>query len=273
MENTQVQLAFCQFDVQLGNRKKNYEKVEELLKKTNADIIVLPELFTSGYHFSGQSEVDAAAEYAGKETAQFLLTLAKKKSCFIFAGFPEKTDSGVYNSSILAGYDGTEVYYRKAHLFGEEKKYFLPGNSPLEPVELHLKTGKTVRAGLMICFDWFFPETARTLALKGAQVLLHTANLVMPYCPDAMVTRCLENQVFSVTCNRIGKETCGDKTLVYIGRSRIINPKGVVLAEGGTDTEEIQTATIENVNIADNKNLNSHNHIFHERRTDLYRLS
>jgi len=75
---------------------------------------------------------------------------------------------------------------------------------------------------MMICFDWFFPESARTLALKGAQLILHPSNLVMPYCQDAMITRSIENRVFSITSNRIGREGGYN----FTGKSQIVSFDG-----------------------------------------------
>jgi len=63
-----------------------------------------------------------------------------------------------------------------------------------------------MRVGMMVCFDWAFPEVARALALKGADLIGHPANLVLTYCQQAMVTRCIENLVFAVTANRYGTE-------------------------------------------------------------------
>ena len=63
-----------------------------------------------------------------------------------------------------------------------------------------------VKVGVMICFDWRFPETARSLALKGAEIIAHPSNLVLPHCPQAMITRCLENRIFAITADRVGEE-------------------------------------------------------------------
>ena len=272
MNNENVKVGFCQYDVIFGNKQKNYDKVYSLLKDKSFDIMVLPELFTSGYFFNDQKEVDAMAETQGGETFKFLKQLASEKNAYIYAGFVEKADGGVYNSSVLVGYDGTEVYYRKAHLFGNEKKFFKKSNQKFVAPDIVLKSGKKITVGLMVCFDWFFPEAARTLALKGAQLLLHTTNLVMPYCPDSMPTRCLENQIFSVTCNRIGTEQFGDKSLTYIGRSVIVNNKAKILAEAPVDKQSVQIIEIENIDDAKNKFINSVNDIFADRRTDLYSL-
>jgi predicted amidohydrolase len=83
-----------------------------------------------------------------------------------------------------------------------------------------------VKVGMMICFDWIFPESARTLALKGAQIIAHPSNLVLSYCQQAMFTRAVENRVFTITANRTGTEINGDKELYFTGKSVIVDTKG-----------------------------------------------
>jgi len=98
----------------------------------------------------------------------------------------------------------------------------------------------------MICFDWFYPESARTLALKGADIIAHPSNLVLPHCPDAMVTRCLENRVFAVTCNRIGsEERAGKKRLTYIGNSEVVNPAGNILWRAAGNQVDLSVVEID----------------------------
>src|SRR5919202_6692477 len=120
---------------------------------------------------------------------------------YLVAGLAELHSERCYNSAVVLGPSGFIGTYRKTHLFFEETLLFAPGDTGF-PV---WQAGGA-KIGVMICFDWFYPEAARTLALKGAEVLCHPSNLVLPYCPDAMVTRCLENHLFSVTANRIGSE-------------------------------------------------------------------
>jgi predicted amidohydrolase len=121
---------------------------------------------------------------------------------------------------------------------------------------------------MLICFDWIFPETMRTLALKGAQVILHAANLVMPYCPDAMVTRALENRVFIVTADRIGEEKRNGKEYKFVGKSQIVAPNGEVLIRA-EDEECVKIVDIDPV-IALDKKVNDFNDLFADRREDLY---
>lgn len=268
-----IHLGYYQFEPKLGQKAENLQQVSTVLARYAGplDILVLPELFNTGYYFTSIQEVLSLSESPQGETYQTLKKLAKTKNCYIFGGFAEREGDHAYNSSMLVAPSGEQWIYRKAHLFAEEKLFFKPAQTPLQPIEIEIRNTK-VKLGLMICFDWFFPETARTLALQGAQILLHTANLVMPYCPAATVTRCLENRVFTVLCNRTGKDTRADsKTLAFIGQSRIVNPKGQVLTQSDENTEEIQTAEI-NPADADDKNLNPLNNLFQDRRTDLYKL-
>ena len=77
--------------------------------------------------------------------------------------------------------------YKKIHLFNRENLWFTPGDEAPKVYEID-----GVKIGVMICFDWIFPETCRSLALQGMQVLAHPSNLVLPHCQSAMITRCIE---------------------------------------------------------------------------------
>jgi predicted amidohydrolase len=126
------------------------------------------------------------------------------------------------------------------------------------------------RIGIMVCFDWFFPEAARSLALAGAEIICHPANLVLPYCPDAMVTRCLENRVFAITANRTGSEMRGGKKrLIYIGRSEVVDPGGRILFRAPRNREALRILEIDPREARD-KALNRYNHLLRDRRADLY---
>jgi 5-aminopentanamidase len=122
---------------------------------------------------------------------------------------------------------------------------------------------------MMVCFDWFFPESARMLALKGAQVICHPSNLVLPYCQTAMVTRCLENRVFAVTCNRTGTEHRGGKVLHYTGASQVVDTGGNLLSRAGENEEVAVVVDIDPAKAQD-KQLNLHNNLFGDRRPSFY---
>jgi len=126
--------------------------------------------------------------------------------------------------------------------------------------------------GVMICFDWIMPEVARTLALKGADIIAHPSNLVLPYCPAAMITRSVENRVFTVTCNRVGvEERVRGARLEFIGTSQVVSPRGEVLARAGRRGESVSVVEIDPVEARD-KRVTPANDLFRDRRPRLYDL-
>ena len=122
----------------------------------------------------------------------------------------------------------------------------------------------------MICFDWLFPESARTLTLLGADIICHPANLVLPNCQKAMVTRSLENGVFTITANRVGTESRGGKDpLTFTGGSQIVDNLGRVLTKLGPDDTGVVLTDIEPVR-SRNKILTAHNDRLRDRRPEFY---
>jgi predicted amidohydrolase len=183
----------------------------------------------------------------------------------LVVGLPECEGEQCYNSAIVVGPSGFVGSYRKSHLFFEETLFFTPGNSGLHVWDI----GKA-RIGVMICFDWYYPEVARTLVLQGADILCHPANLVLPSCPDAMITRSLENRVFSLTANRVGQEARGGKSpLTYIGKSGLISPRGEILSRAPIDKEELTVLEIDLAEARD-KSINPYNDLLKDRRPHLY---
>ena len=110
---------------------------------------------------------------------------------------------------------------------------------------------------------------ARTLALSGAQIIAHPANLVLPYCQAAMLTRSLENRVFTATANRIGSEMLGAKRLTFTGKSQITSPRGELLGQLKADRPGILVRDIDPTEALD-KSLTPLNDIFEDRRPEIY---
>ena len=123
--------------------------------------------------------------------------------------------------------------------------------------------------GVMVCFDWVFPEAARTLALQGAELICHPSNLVLAYCQDAMRTRCLENAVFAVTANRIGTERRPRGELTFTGQSQIVSPGGEILAHSGAADESLVVREVD-LSAARDKSMTAQNDLFADRRPEFY---
>jgi predicted amidohydrolase len=245
--------------------KENIAHATELIGRSGADLYVLPELCFSGYTFTSHDEAQAFSEpAAGGFSIEKMMELATEIDAAIVFGFPEKAPKGLYNSCAFVNPERNVKVYRKLHLFLHEKDWFLPGDGPLGTIEF-----RGSRIGMMICFDWIFPETARTLALKGAHIICHPANLVMPYCQAAMITRCLENRVFAVTANRTGEETRGGQKNVFTGQSQIISPVGKILYRSSNDKDEIGIADID-YKESEDKAVNVKNNLWADRRPQFY---
>ena len=262
-----IRVGFVQFDVRFGDTEWNLGKAADAIPPLDADLVVLPELCTSGYLFTSEQEVADAAESAESgPSVERWRREAARRNVHIVAGIAESADDRIYNSAVLVRPSGEVDIYRKTHLFGREKLWFAPGDTGFNVFEIG-----DVRVGIMICFDWIFPESCRTLALGGADIICHPANLVLPYCQEAMITRCIENRVFSITANRTGIENRGGHHFDFTGRSRIIGPYGDVLAEGPVRGDSAQVVEID-LNEARNKSLGEFNNLFDDRRPDSYSL-
>lgn len=203
----------------------NIDATLRLIGRKRADLIVLPELFNTGYNFRNRREAASVAESVPQgPTTQTLREFSKRDGAILVAGIAERKGTSLYNSAIVVK-DGKFLgSYRKVHLFHNEKKFFKPGHE--------FKVFGNV--GVMVCFDWYFPESARTLMLKGAEVIAHPSNLVLPNCPESMKTRAVENRVYTITADRVGVE----RSLRFIGQSEIVDPHGRIIYRASGTKEE-----------------------------------
>jgi predicted amidohydrolase len=259
-------LGIAQFKPLLGQVDKNLATAKRLLTKHPFDLAVLPELATTGYLFRTRKSLQAVAEDSRGASFRFFEELSSETGGAIVWGVAEKKGKKIYNSAVLTTPEGDHHIYRKTHLFFREKLIFDPGDTGFKVI-----TWRKVRIGVMVCFDWIYPESARVLALKGAQVICHPANLVLPYCQDAMVTRCLENRVFCATANRVGTEKAGAFSLSFTGKSQVVDPKGNRILTLGRSEQGFKTVKI-NPRLSDTKTVNRHNDLFADRRTGCYAI-
>ncbi|MFX1482638.1 MAG: nitrilase-related carbon-nitrogen hydrolase [Promethearchaeota archaeon] len=259
-----LRLAVGQFNPKVTKIQENISGVKDLLQQAtmnSVDVLVLPELCNSGYVFETENEALSSAEEIPTGKMSFELLEWSKTGRMVVAGICEKSDGGLFNSAAVFASGKHIVTYRKVHLFLNEKSWFVAGDSEPPVVEFN---GNNF--GVMICYDWVFPEMARILTLKGAQVILHPSNLVLPYCQDAMITRSIENRVYTATANRTGTE----RIVKFSGKSQITSPLGKRLVS--LDSKETKLAWIDiDPAAADDKEITKRNHILDDRRPDVYK--
>ena len=257
-----MRLGFLQTEPRFGAVADNVEGIVKALARVRGATIVLPELCTTGYVFESRAEAVALAEPVDGPSLRALGSLARLNNLVLCAGFAEKSGRHVFNSAATILPSGRTHVYRKVHLFDREKLIFDPG------AQFRVIPG-AVRYGMMVCFDWFFPEACRSLALAGADVILHPANLVLPYCQTAMITRCLENRVFAVSCNRVGTERRAGAALRFTGASQVVDPRGRVLARASDSRTELHVVTVDAAQARD-KHVTARNDLFADRRPRAY---
>lgn len=264
-----VRVGFAQTAPVFGDLSGNLERAHRIAEGAPAfDLLVFPELFSTGYLFLDRAEARSAAEDPDGRSVSFLRDLARRRGAWVCGGFAERAGGQVYNAAALAGPGGEVHVYRKVHLFDRETECFDPGDRPPGCRTLRLGA-RELRIGMMICFDWFFPETARCLALDGADLLLHPSNLVLPFCQEAMRTRCLENRVYAVTANRSGADRRGAETLSFTGSSQITGPRGEVLVRADAQGECVEVVSVDPARARD-KRVTPRNDLFGSRRPGMY---
>lgn len=225
-----MKISIAQFKSELGNVEKNFSTAERLIEAAqDSDIILLPELWSTGYY---PTPVEDFADKDGQRTIEFLCAAAQRFKVNIIGG-SVIVDSGgqIFNRCLVANRQGElAATYDKTHLFSfaKEHEVFRAGNK-ISTVELD-----GVRCGLAICYDLRFPEFIRKIALTGAEIIfIPAAWSLKRLVPRQILTkaRAIENQVFIVFANSSGK-------------SEVVNPRGEVVAESGRG-EEILTVEID----------------------------
>ena len=228
-----ISVSCAQLLPKLGDRAANLEKmsvyVEQIMaEKPGTNLIVFPELMTSGYEGTPEMFQELAETLPNGESMQVMGALAKKHHVHIIYGLPERdpvlTDV-LYNAAVLINSDGIAVgTYRKGHPFADEKRWCRAG------CEVPVFDTEIGKIGIMICWDTGFPEIARCCALKGADLLVVSTNWEDPYADDwDLITkaRAFDNTLHLVAANRIGDD---GKTLSFFGHSKIMGPTGREIA-------------------------------------------
>ena len=260
-----MKIAIIQYAPRFGEVDENLDRLRSMVADVEADVFLFPELFSTGYLFKDKAELRSLAEpFLGGPTHRFLEGLARDKDAAVLGGFPELAGESLFNSAAFVLPDGNATLYRKIHLFSKEKLIFDPGDMPFRVVEF-----RGARLGIMICFDWIFPESYRTLALRGADVVCHISNLVLPYCQRASYAHAVSNRIFVAVANRVGTESRGGEELRFTGQSIVYSPSGDVLGELGDSEESVLTMEIDPF-IAHDKRITEQNDVIADRRPEFY---
>jgi len=230
-------------------------------RSEGAEVLLLPEMYLSGYNIGPSNARELAITQSGPEMARAQKIAAGNNIALVF-GYPERVGDTVANAAILIGPDGKILLnYRKTHLFGEiDRAMFKCVGGEFPIAELH-----GFKIGVLICYDIEFPEPARRLALAGADIILIPTAQMEPYeqvAKHVIPSRAYENQLYVAYANHSG----ADDGLSYIGLSSICGPDGAVLAAAGS-FEEMIFATADAAHLAKVREVDT---LIADRRPELY---
>ena len=266
----QIRGAFVQMRPVFGANEVNVEQGINLASRLVADLYVFPELMNTGYAFKSKTECLKLSEsLEDGPTVQSLQEFSEKKKCALVAGLAEREGVRTFNSSVVIERGEILGTYRKMHLFYREKLWFSKAESGFKVFDLK---SLQCKIGVMICFDWIFPEVSRELAMSGAGVICHPSNLVLPGKAQAgTLVRAFENKVFIITANRVGNENRGPKDKFrFTGRSQIASPLMESIASAGPSESVAKAASLD-LELSRNKKATSMNDLMRDRRPEYYR--
>jgi N-carbamoylputrescine amidase len=270
-----VLIACAQYAIYDGDPEANLERsVAAILDaaRDGADLVVLPELANSGCDFSSRKHALGLAEELGHSSSPTLRAwreLAEESSVFVVGGLLEREDDSLYNSAVTIGPNFFRRY-RKTHFWDKEKLLYERGD------RLPVFETPLCNIGVLICYDAWFPETARTLALRSADLLCIPANAPDDWVLEEQrqgnlamlnvhaISHANANRLFVACANRVGD--------AYLGRSCVVDPTGGVLAFGSATAEELISARIQIDRSRREKRLTSRSHAFGDRNPTVYGL-
>lgn len=231
----EISIAVVQMSPKLNESSENLLKMSEMIGKIasqeKVDLIVFPELITSGNEL-GLRFTELAQRVPGP-TVNLIAQRANDYGVYVAFGMvtKERVESVLYNSAILIGPDGELVdVYNKVHLRGEERMAFREG------IRLSVNDTEVGTIGMMLGYDLAFPEITRSLVLDGADMILVMANWEVNYMDEwktYLRSRAYENSVYMVGANRVGE----DITLNFGGESMVVGPRGQIFASMADETD------------------------------------
>jgi predicted amidohydrolase len=254
-----------------GNLAYSVELIEQAAAR-GANLVVLPELANTGYVFKSRQEAfQLAEEIPAGPTVAAWSACAALVYLHLVCGITERQGAKLYNSAVVIGPSGYIGTYRKVHLWNEENLYFEPGDLGF-PV-FHTPIG---RIGVAICYDGWFPETYRLLALQGADIVCVPTNWVpipgQAEGREAManilaMAAAHSNSLFIACADRVGTE----RGQPFEGQSLIVSYSGwPVAGPASRDKEEIVMAEVDLGEARRRRNWNAFNQVLRDRRADIY---
>ena len=270
-----VRVACCQIEPEVGDADGNRRRARDAVREAvaaGARLVVLPELCTSGYVFESEEEARALALRTDAAALRDWAHEAARADAVVVGGFAEAGEDGLlYNSAAVVDATGVVAVYRKLHLWDREKLVFEPGHEPAPVVETRVG-----RIGVAICYDLYFPELVRGLALAGADVVALPTN--SPRLPRPDGERPMEititaaqahlNRVFFAVCDRSGPE----RGVEWVGGSVVCDENGWVLA-GPPDRFGAGLVVADcDLERARDKAWGERNDVLGDRRPDVYSL-
>jgi N-carbamoylputrescine amidase len=272
-----ARIAVAQFEPHVGDLAGNREQAVRWTRAAaaeGADLVVLPELASSGYTFASEDEAQRCAEDPDDgPTVSALLAVARDTGIHVVCGLDERDGDCRHNSAVLLGPSGRLATYRKLHLFYDEQAWFVPGAS-LPVVELPFG-----RVGMVICYDLWFPEAVRALALGGADIVAVPTNWVASfkrtvyddrgYCQGDYVAMAsaAQNGVVMACADRIGVE----RGLTFLGASIIVGADGwPVAGPSSADGEALLVADVALDSVPAARQRTPRNNLLGDRRPAAY---
>jgi predicted amidohydrolase len=245
----------------MGGNLSALQQAAAQARAGGAELLIAPEMFLTGYAI-GRAGAALLSQPLDGVLFQHAARIARVENIALAFGFPERDGDKVYNAAFVVGADGTLLAkYRKTHLFGDvDREQFSPGDAAPDLFEIG-----GFRAGLLICYDAECPEHVRTLALRGADLVIVPTALMQPFDVVARTiipARAFENQLFVAYANRCGREAPFD----YCGLSCVVGPDGADLARAGRG-EELIFADLDGSLLQRSREMNAY---LSDRRPELY---
>jgi len=223
-----MRVGFFQFEVVFADKPTNLQKVHASLSGCDLDLVVLPELFTSGSILTSREQAYGFAESVPDgETTRMLMAIAETSNISIIGGLIEREGDRLYNTVVIVSPQGFVGKHRKVHLSLFDTGFFTPGDT-FRAFDL-----PGVRIGILLCYDSWFPDAGKALARQGVSLICNPSNFCGEDSLEVIRHRALESSAYTVTANRLGMDHDTGTDVSFIGASQIVNPEGVVIHRAG----------------------------------------